>query len=95
MLSDDALQNAMKAVDDAVSDIQAVALNPAPVSTPIEVHIAELFAAMHEHNKAIAEAQKAYAESVDASRQKLETAQNDLRIAERELAMRWHGGPIS
>jgi hypothetical protein len=96
MTDDDILAGAQQAVDEALAEIpqRPPAPGPEPVVPlpPIDIHIAEIAAAMVLHNQAIATAQSAYADAVNASRAKLEAAQNELRAAERDLAARWHGG---
>jgi hypothetical protein len=98
MTDDDILAGAQQAVDEALAEIPQRPPAPGPEPEravplpPIDIHIAEIAAAMVLHNQAIATAQSAYADAVNASRAKLEAAQNELRAAERDLAARWHGG---
>jgi hypothetical protein len=98
MTDEDILAGAQQAVNEALAEIPQRPPAPGPESKPvvtlppIDIHIAEIVAAMVLHNEAIAAAQDAYAAAVNASRAKLEAAQNELRAAERDLAARWHGG---
>lgn len=96
MMDENILSGAVRAIDEALADMQQ--RPPAPtrepesvVITPIDAHIAEMHDAMLAHNEDIAAAQTRYADRVNASRTKLQGAQNELRAAERELAARWHG----